>query len=193
MIWINAQASSPLYQREMDRTASDVRATPRSNPLDLIESTHRMQLLLCDTLEKIADGLPLCVDGNLCRQAIETLRVDFPLHHLDEEKGLFPLIERRAAPADHLDRILDRLAQEHKKDEGYSAELIESLELLSQGKRPANPDMVGYMLRGFFESYRRHIQWEDAVVMPLARERLTKEDLDDLERIMAQHRSTIPP
>jgi hypothetical protein len=48
--------------------------------------------------------------------------------------------------------------------------------------------MVGYMLRSFFESYRRHIAWENTIVLPLARARLTGEDLDKLGRAMAGHR-----
>jgi hypothetical protein len=51
-----------------------------------------------------------------------------------------------------------------------------------------NPDMVGYMLRGFFERYRRHVHWENTLVMPLARLRLTPEDLDALQAQMSQNR-----
>ena len=48
--------------------------------------------------------------------------------------------------------------------------------------------MVGYMLRSFFESYRRHIHWENAVVLPLARARLTREDIEELGAAMSRHR-----
>jgi hypothetical protein len=44
------------------------------------------------------------------------------------------------------------------------------------------------MLRSFFESYRRHILWENAIMLPLARTRLTGEDLDELDRRMTGHR-----
>ena len=171
----------------MGKTPDDCGSSARRNALDLIERMHRIQLLLCDALERIADGLPQDIDRRLCQQAIDALRNDIPLHHQDEERGLFPLIERRAEPSDNIQPILAKLAQEHRTDEGYSAELIESLETLSEGRKLANPDMVGYMLRGFFESYRRHIQWEDTVVLPLARARLTEADIEDLGRTMAGH------
>jgi hemerythrin-like domain-containing protein len=48
--------------------------------------------------------------------------------------------------------------------------------------------MVGYMLRSFFESYRRHIHWESAVVLPWARSRLTEEDMEELEQAMSHNR-----
>ncbi len=173
----------------MGKIADENGAPTRRNALDHIERMHRMQLLLCDALERIADGLPQDVDRRLCQQAMDALRNDIPLHHLDEERGLFPLIERRAEPHDNIQRILAKLSLEHRTDAGYSADLIESLETLSEGRKLGNPDMVGYMLRGFFESYRRHIQWEDTVVLPIARARLTDTDLEDLGRTMARHRS----
>jgi hemerythrin-like domain-containing protein len=90
-------------------------------------------------------------------------------------------------PADNIHDILARLALEHATDESFASELLESLESLSEGKKLKNPDMVGYMLRSFFECYRRHIQWENAIVLPLARARLTCEDLRELSQAMSVH------
>jgi hemerythrin-like domain-containing protein len=160
----------------------------RRSPLDLIAHEHLVQAQLCDSLERIADDLPDSVDRRLCGKAIDSLTFDMPLHHRDEELGLFPLIEKRALPDDNIHDILARLAIEHATDESFAGELLESLEGLREGKKPKNPDMVGYMLRGFFESYRRHIHWENAIVLPLARVRLTREDLEELNRTMVSHR-----
>lgn len=157
-------------------------------PLDLFEKAHILQAQLCNQLELIADGLPVNVDPLICGSVIEFLRIDMPLHHRDEELGLFPLIERRALPADNIHDILARLALEHATDESFAAELLESLELLRDRRRLSNPEMVGYMLRSFFESYRRHIAWENAIVIPLARQRLTEIDLAHLSKVVARHR-----
>ena len=160
----------------------------RGNPLDLIEHAHMAQSQLCDRLEKIADDLPDNVDSSLCRRVIDALQVEMPQHHRDEELALFPLIEKRALPADNIHDMLARLALEHATDESFAEELLESLEKLCDGQRLNNPDMVGYMLRSFFESYRRHIQWENAIVLPLARSRLMEPDLDELSRMMDHRR-----
>lgn len=160
----------------------------RRSPLDLIEHEHLIQAQLCDSLERIADDLPDNVDRRLCLKVIDSLQNEMPLHHRDEELGLFPLIEKRAVPDDNIHEILARLALEHATDESFASELLESLEGLSEGRSLKNPDMVGYMLRSFFESYRRHILWENAIVLPLARARLTHEDLDELDRAMTDHR-----
>jgi hemerythrin-like domain-containing protein len=151
-----------------------------------------MQVQLCNALERIADGLPDDVDRRLCAQAAAALQFDLPLHHQDEESGLFPLLKRRALLEDGIEGILERLAAEHAADTDFAAEIAECLDLLGQGGRHDNPDMVGYMLRGFFERYRRHIEWENALVLPLARERLGPGDLALLAARMELNRSKLP-
>ncbi len=158
------------------------------NPLDMIAHAHAVQVQMCDAMERIADGLPDDIDRRLCAQVAACLQFDLPLHHYDEESSLFPLLKMRALPDDGLEGILDRLASEHSSDTDFASEIAESLEVLGQGKKSPNPDMLGYMLRGFFERYRRHVQWENALVMPLARIRLTAEDLDALAASMESNR-----
>ena len=138
------------------------------NPLDVIAHAHAMQMQMCDAMEKIADGLPDDVDRRLCAQVASLLQFDLPLHHQDEEHGLFPLLKHRALPEDGLAGTVDRLTAEHAADNDFASEIAECLDRLGQGVRPANPEMMGYMVRGFFERYRRHIEWENALVLPLA-------------------------
>jgi hemerythrin-like domain-containing protein len=158
------------------------------NPLDLLEHDHARQMGLCDILEQIADSLPADMDRRRCREAASALRHDLPLHHLDEEQGLFPLLRRHAAQSEKLSAIMARLSSEHMADESFAEELTEELERLAEGRSPSNPEALGYMLRGFFESYRRHIHWENEFLLPLAREMLTDADLDELFGCMANHR-----
>lgn len=157
------------------------------NPLDLIEHDHARHAGLCDMLEEIADDLPDNVDRRRCRDAAHMLKHDLPLHHRDEEEGLFPLL-RRHATSGKLGHIMSRLESEHSADEGFADELIESLEGLAETGRPPNAEALGYMLRGFFESYRRHIHWENELLLPLAREALGESDLEELSRVMSVHR-----
>jgi hemerythrin-like domain-containing protein len=159
------------------------------SPLDVLASAHALQVDMCDAMERIADGLPDEVDRRLCAQVASCLQFDLPLHHYDEETCLFPLLKSRALPEDRLDKILERLASEHDADDDFASEISEALELLAQGGRPENPEMLGYMLRGFFERYRRHVQWENELVMPLARLRLMPGDLVLLQARMIGNRS----
>lgn len=159
------------------------------SPLDIIEHAHAVHMQLCDSLEKIADGLPGDIDRRLCARVAANLQYDLPLHHRDEEAGLFPLLRTRAKPGDRIEAILERLEREHEADTGFAGELAESLDSLGRGLPVANPEMVGYMLRGFFECYRRHVHWETVLVMPVARLRLTGSDLATLGRAMEQNRA----
>lgn len=159
------------------------------NPLDVIALAHAMQADLCDAMERIADSLPDDVDRRLCAHVATRLQFDLPLHHEDEETGLFPLLKQRAQPEDGLNGVLERLAAEHGSDTDFASEIAEALDQLGQGARVANADMVGYMLRGFFERYRRHIHWENTLVMPLARKRLTEDDLQVLSARMEKNRA----
>ena len=158
------------------------------NPLDVIASAHDLQFQVCDALERIADGLPGDVDRRLCNQAAIHLQYDLPRHHQDEEAGLFVILRERLGAGDEIGNILDRLAAEHLDDTDFAAEIAESLDIMGQGGKIANPDMTGYMLRGFFERYRRHIHWENTLIMPLARQRLTPDDLAALSDIMEKNR-----
>ncbi|WP_421692815.1 hemerythrin domain-containing protein [Aestuariivirga sp.] len=173
----------------MSEDAGSEKLSPLArNPLDMISSAHALQVQMCDAMERIADGLPDEVDRRLCGQVASCLQYDLPLHHHDEEEALFPLLRKRARPEDGLEEILDRLTSEHAADNDFASEIAEALETLGQGGRPANPEMLGYMLRGFFERYRRHVQWESTLVMPMARLRLTPEDLEALQARLNEYR-----
>ena len=162
------------------------------DPIEFLEQAHLRQAALCDALERIADGLPDDIDAELCASVVTELVVDMPRHHRDEEEGLFPLLEARARSDDNVAAHLALLRFEHATDESYAEELNDVLTALSVGQRPENPDMIGYMLRGFFESYRRHLKWENLVLLPLARERLTGADLTTLTDVIRAHREDMP-
>lgn len=161
------------------------------NPLDVIAHDHEVQVGICDALEHIADGLPDDVDRRLCGQVVSFLRYELPLHHLDEEEGLFPLLRQSAVTGEDMavTGILSQLVTEHGKDESAADDFVDLLDALGRGERPANPDLLGYMLRGFFESYRRHVLWENSFIIPAARRLLSEDSLKSLSDAMARHRS----
>lgn len=161
------------------------------HPIDALHRTHMDHARLCDQLELIADSLPGNVDGELCRTVVGMLSVEVPVHHRDEEEGLFPLLANRALPEDDIEIHLDQLQAEHITDEGVASELIEFLPGLAEGKNLRDPDLCGYVLRCFFESYRRHLFWEQNLILPLARKRLEAADLQLLNETMAAHRRMI--
>ncbi len=149
--------------------------------LTLIEEEHALQLELCDLLETIADGLPAELDKALALAAIGTLRGAVPAHTRLEEEGLFPLLRRRLKPSDPVIQALRCLESEHDGDTGLLSEVVDALKLAVQSPTVERAETLGFVLRGFFESQRRHIYWEEQIVLPAAHSVLTGADIADLE------------
>lgn len=151
------------------------------HPLEIIEEEHALQLELCELLENIADGLPGKFEPAFAVIAISILKGSVKAHTKFEEDALFPLLKERLSPGDAVIQALACLSQEHERDEDIADELVEALKDALQSGVPQNPETLGYILRGYFESQRRHIAWEDSVVLPAARKSLTVEDLARLQ------------
>jgi hemerythrin-like domain-containing protein len=150
------------------------------DPLALLEEDHALQLELCDLLESLADSLP-GLDWGIARSAAAILRQGFKPHLQLEEEMLFPLLRRRASEGSPLEPIMQQLEAEHAADAGFAQELADELLLSADTGLVRNAEMLGYMLRGFFEHQRRHIEWESRVLLPLARQTLTRADLATLQ------------
>ncbi len=151
------------------------------DPIGLIDEEHALQLELCDLLEAIADSLPHEFDHTLAIIALNILERSVPAHVQLEEHALFPLLRTRIADTDPLHAALQCLEEEHERDSAALIELIDSLRYAVEGGDITNPDMLGYLLRGFFDGQRRHIAWEDRVVLPAARSALNAADLASIQ------------
>jgi len=167
-------AGSSTRQAE-DRLCS----TP--HPLEILEEEHALQLELCELLESIADDLPGRIDPALTVIAMSILKGSVKAHTRFEEEALFPLLRQRLSPDDTVVQALTCLSQEHERDEDIADELVDALKEALQHGAAQNAETLGYILRGYFESQRRHIAWEDSVVLPTARKALTGDDLARLQ------------
>jgi hemerythrin-like domain-containing protein len=171
----------PRKTRSVDQ-AEIITTTCRSpDPLAILREEHALQLELCGLLESIADGLPHQFDGSLANVAISILEQGMPSHMRLEEEALFPLLKARIPEGHALFSALQCLEQEHERDGAALLEIVDAIRSAIADGHVANPDMLGYMLRGFFEGQRRHIAWEDAVVLPAARDVLNHDDLRALQ------------
>lgn len=157
---------------------------PPSNPIDWIEHEHGLQLVLCERLEQIADRLPATTDPNLVHGLIQLLRGGMAPHDRMEEECLFPILCRRCVSDTLLAEICGQLEREHAQNRDLCWELAEELADFSQAGMPRNAEMLGYMLRGHFGSQRRHIEWENRILLPVARTRLLTSDLSELQKWM---------
>ncbi len=156
-------------------------------PLDFIATEHERQLLACEWLkqhaEDIAEG---CGAPNAA--ILGFLTKDLPLHTADEEKSLFPLLRKRCQPEDNIEQTLDQLHSEHALDGDVAEFIVSDLAVIAKGAVLINPIHLAINLRNFAESHRRHVAWENAIVLPLAHRRLTEADLIGLGQAMADRR-----
>lgn len=147
--------SSPCREQSTLADASVSVRTPEEL-LDRLEGCHSELLAICDTLEDIADSLPNTLNVRMCKEAAgHIVPVVIRAHRIEEEE-VFPLIGGDPTPA--LQKTLDHLRTEHCEDECFAEELADALEHAGDGK--VQPETLGYMLRGFFEAMRRHINFE---------------------------------
>ncbi|MGI9482938.1 MAG: hemerythrin domain-containing protein [Hyphomicrobiales bacterium] len=162
-----------------------------TDPIAIIERVHKEHAAFCDILEEIADSLPEAVNCDQCASVLVFLRQELPQHHKDEEDGLFALLREKARKDGTLIGHLEQLSWEHSADESTAHEIAETLEKLACGEKADNPNMLGYMLRSFFEGYRRHLHWENTFLLPLARRRLSTEEMEMINAVMAENRFAV--
>src|SRR5690606_3657521 len=131
-------------------------------------------------------------DGRRVTRLVEFLRNDLPLHIIDEEQDLFPLLRRRVLPEDEVETVLGRLSAEHRADAAQGREVRALLEdALERQAAPGMDPAARKALRGFASQELQHLALENAVVLPIARLRLTAKDLAGLGRRLAARRGVV--
>lgn len=174
---------------EARRMALDALAAPPpaeqfASPLDYLFADHFRQRTLCHLIDRIAD-LP-DRDEDCIAAVLRFLREEFGPHIRDEEDDLFPLLRRRAEPEDRVEDILDELCQEHAADRLDADTIVEGFAKGGGRSRPTKAFQA--LLHRFAANERHHLTVENAIVLPLARVRLTFDDLRNLGRRMAARR-----
>jgi hemerythrin-like domain-containing protein len=141
---------------------------------------HRQLLLDLDAL--LAQP---CPDAGAVARLARALPEAVTLHRVDEEEDLLPLLRRRAGRDDDLPATLARLSREHAAL-GATAEVARAaLDRLGAGHAAAVDRAA---LSVFATVTRRHVLFENAVVLPLARVRLKPADRRALAERMAARR-----
>ena len=161
-----------------------------TEPSEYVFADHFRQRTLCKILDDIATAET--IDLEMVQAALAFLKTEMGPHVLDEEEDLFPLLRSRVMPEDEIDMILGQLSQEHAADEVDALQIIKILEALisSDNSEGIDADAVK-LLKRFASNGRQHLILENAIVLPLARVRLTEIDCNKLSRRMADRRGVI--
>jgi hemerythrin-like domain-containing protein len=158
------------------------------DPLGFIYAEHYRNRIICNTLDAAGPGWPPKLSNQELQGIVEFYTVDRPLHVADEEEMLFPLLRKRCKPSDNLPEILALLEAEHHSDASLINSVIEGLKAMIASGVVADQQLFAAKCRAMSDFQRRHLAWENSVVMPLAKRRLTAGDIAKLGRAMAQRR-----
>ena len=156
------------------------------DPLGFILSEHQKQTCICRALERLVDDLSKDTSARLAASVLAYLTEDLPSHRIDEEEVLFSMLESRFPKDEGVGGILSQLRREHVRDQTIVEKLLDDLTTLQCNVALFTP--LNFIVNAlmFSETQRRHISWEDNVLVPLARRVFTDADLVDLGRAMAE-------
>jgi hemerythrin-like domain-containing protein len=162
-------------------------------PIEYLQAEHYRQRIVMQHLEFLTRWDRGPTWQAVARGALRYLTEDLALHIADEEQDLFPLLRRRARPDDGIKSIMAVLTAEHGGDEAMASAVIRELELLVATPRATPSGRFHGAVRAFVETQRRHLSWENAVVLPLAAKRLSRADQRRLGEAMAKRRRVAVP
>jgi hemerythrin-like domain-containing protein len=160
-------------------------------PLDYILADHVRQRAVCTLLRSFVGAKRAQAED--ARLVLNYLAHDLELHHADEEKDLFPMMRKRALPEDELDKVLDRLAEDHRKGEALITDIMRHLSQPAVNGEIPLRGPAREALEAYAAAEHRHLAIENAVLMTMASVRLHRSDLKILGRNMAVRRGLADP
>jgi iron-sulfur cluster repair protein YtfE (RIC family) len=157
------------------------------NPLDWFAREHDHHREMCAQMRELARSRTF--DRAALVAMAEFVERDLAQHLVDEEQELFPLLLRKAEPDDGAEEVLQRLRAEHRHDRAQSqAVAVHLRRCLDERCAPGEDNLASAALASFATHELTHLALENAVVLPLARLRLSARDLSGLRRRLAQKR-----
>lgn len=159
-----------------------------ADPLNWFIAHHRRHRQLCRLIESLATREDF--DAPTIHVVCDYLKLEAPLHLQDEELDLFPMLRARCADMDDVNPVLLQLLAEHRIDGEEATEILERLErCLAVSAAPGGIQETRDALTQYAAHERQHLALENAVVLPIARLRLTENDLRELSERLGQRRA----
>lgn len=163
-----------------------------SDPLGLLSACHGRIEAQCATLLRLLAHLQTSGSDEQARQAAVKILKYFntagKYHHEDEEIDLFPVLIQIAAAENNEDPAIwiSELRSEHLTMETAWQTLAIFLERIA-ANQPVFPDDLA--VAHFVNLYRTHMHFEDKLLFPYARKRLSAAQLSVLGLNMATRRN----
>lgn len=154
-------------------------------PLDFIVEGYERIRNMCVLIEYITDRPE--THSEIIAQVSSFVRADLPVLIGEEGEDLLPLMQGRCEPEDEIDRLRTRLDAEHDTAMYLLPDALETLDALGNGQADVSEADL-HLLRNFAAHLHRHLIFENAVLIPLARARLTPDDIATLRERMKARR-----
>lgn len=154
------------------------------NPLDFIAEDHMREREVCALIDRIVSAAAL--QNADIHRILTFLEAQLPQHLADEEIDLFPMMLKRCDPEDEIEKVIDKLHQDH----GHA--VTDALAIIAVIQSAAIPSELSeedrQRLTDFAYQSRRHLILENAIILPIARGRLTPDDLAEMKQHMLERR-----
>jgi branched-chain amino acid transport system ATP-binding protein len=158
--------------------------------LKIIRNEHRHVYRVVHLLDQMVrdHGRGQAPDFEVMSQIVEYLDqfVD-RFHHPKEDRYLFARLRQRA-PESHA--ILDELEEEHRQCPGSLVGLRRALERFRAGE-PGGEAAFMEAVRDYLAFQTKHLQKEEGVVIPMARQALTDEDWAEIGAAFADNQDPL--
>lgn len=169
------------------RGSGDQPTNPRllANPLDFISEDHLRERQLCAVIDGLAAAEAF--NRNAATTVLRFLNEELNVHLRDEAEVLFPLLARRCTKEDAIEGVIGRI----RVDQDEAMRLLPQLREMLAGCMDRGTDLSSderALLCRFAGRVRRHLLAENAILLPIARARLTRADLRSLSKHMQTRR-----
>ncbi|MGL4236907.1 hemerythrin domain-containing protein [Tabrizicola sp.] len=154
-------------------------------PLDFISEDHLRERQICALIDAIA--LAAHLDRLSALTVLRFLNEELNVHLRDEAEDLFPLLAKRCTAEDCIESAINRI----RIDQNEALRLLPDVRATLADCLDAGSDLSAEgraMLTSFAGHVRRHLVAENAILLPIARARLTRADLARLSAHMRARR-----
>jgi iron-sulfur cluster repair protein YtfE (RIC family) len=158
-------------------------------PLEFIREDHRRERRICAMIDRLAGGAAL--DRPLAVTVLRFLNEELIVHMRDEVEDLFPLLEKRCVPEDSIGGTIGRITTT-QQDAMRLLPRVRAALVRCVDTGDALSARETRLLARFADHVRRLLVAEHAILLPIARARLTARDLQGLSLGMRTRRG-LPP
>lgn len=146
------------------------------SPLDRLVAMRMVLQAFCAIIRSLSN-VPPSLFRVMAPDIARFLSQDYVHIVAEEQEGLLVHLRRRLMLGDELDVLIGHLQDEHRQDCEQARILSGRCREFASGIETDWPDLLE-ALSAFAEQQRRHLIWEDATILPVARDRLQADDLE---------------